>query len=336
LQQHEGELPRGYDAVHNSGGATVDQPYAFRAMSEQPKPEMGTQPEEPGAILISRYGLPAVALVCVLLLLVFAVPAVIKPKPPALYVDLGSQRLDPAGLSGYLIAQWKGSAAYHLSIDTLDPQRLEGFRAVAVDPPYPLSVVIHLKDDVGRVVCQKEILLPVPQTSDDASRAKVPLPDKTPGDDTVQYVAGEDGKVVEIALDGALPCTAKAYRRISGWDFTSNFPLLAGQSEWLKHENALEKARKPHRAPGAQWRAAVQHLPAPIEGDDVITGNNPSRGTVDTSGGRVFLLIKNGTGSLASEWQIFPTAIHFFCDKKGFCILSCTKTHTTLQARLLK
>jgi hypothetical protein len=57
---------------------------------------------------------------------------------------------------------------------------------------------------------------------------------------------------------------------------------------------------------------------------------------VDTSAGRVFLIIKNGAGSRAPEWQAFPTAIHFRCDKNGVCVLSRANARTTLQARLLK
>jgi hypothetical protein len=147
----------------------------------------------------------------------------------------------------------------------------------------------------------------------------------------VQYVAGVDGKLAEIALEGPLSCPANVYRSFAGWDFTSNFPALAGRDEWLRHEHAVEEARRPHHD-GGEWGAAVRHLSAPVEGDDVIIGDNPSRGTVDTSAGRVFLVMKNR----AAEWQIFPSAIHFRCDKNGACVLSRANARTTLQARLLK
>lgn len=334
-QQHEGEFLRTYAVVPTSGSATEDQLYAFRAAIDQPEPETEAKPKKPRSIPFGTLALAAAVLVCVLLM-VLAIPMLLKPKPPALYNDMGNRRFDPAGLGGRLIALWEGSAAYQLSIDPLEPQQLEGFRAVAADPPYPLSVVIRLKDAAGLVACQKEILLPTPQTAGDTGQAKVLLPGKTPGDDTVQYVAGEDDKIVEIDVAGPLSCPADAYRRFAGWDFTTNFPTLADQDDWLRHEDALEARRRPHAAGAGRILAQVQHLPAPIEGDDVIVGDNPSRGTVETGAGRVFFIAKNGAGNRAPEWQIFPAAIHFRCDKNGLCILSRANARTTLQARLMK
>ncbi len=265
---------------------------AFRATIDKAQPESETPPEKPRSIPFANLALGAAVIVCVVALF-FAIPMMMKPKPPAHYIDMGNRRFDPAGLGGRLIARWEDSATYQLTIDPLEPQQLDGFRAVAADPPHPLSVVIRLKDAAGLVACQREILLPAPQIAADTGHARVLLPGKTPGGDTVQYVVGADGKLAEIALGGPLSCPADVYRRFAGWDFTSNFPTVAGQDEWLRHENALEEARKPHPAPALGWSAVVQHLPAPIEGDDVITGDNPRRGTVDTSAGRVFLIIKN-------------------------------------------
>jgi hypothetical protein len=333
-QKNEGEKLRTYAVVPTPVKA-ADELYAFRTV-DKAQQEAETPPEKPKSMPVATLALGAAVLACVVAL-VFAIPMLLKPKPPALYIDMGNRRFDPAGLGGRLIARWAGSATYQLSIDPLEPQQLEGFRAVAADPPHPLSVVIRLKDAAGLVACQREILLPTPTIAFDTSPAGVLLPDKTPGGDTVQYVVGADGKLAEIALDGPLSCPADVYRRFAGWDFTSNFPTVDGQDEWLRQENAVKEARKPHPADGAEaWGAVIQHLPAPIEGDDVITGDNPSRGTVDTSAGRVFLVIKTGTGNRAPEWQTFPAAIHFRCDKNGVCVLSRANARTTLQARLLK
>ena len=329
-QSDEGEKLNTYAVLPTSGNQTEDELYTYRNVIE-PEPE--AQPEKPKSIPTEKLVLAAVAFACVVAM-VLAIPLLMGPKAPALYVDLGNRRFDPAGLGGRLIARWQSSATYQLAIDPLEPQQIGGFRAVAADPPYPLSVVILLKDAAGLVACRKEILLPPPQTAGDSIHAQVLLPGKTPNGDAVQYVDGDDGKVAEIALDGPLPCPANAYRRLTGWDFTSNFPTVAGQYDWLRHESELEARRKPHSA--AQWGAVIQRLPAPIEGDDVITGDNPSRGTVNTSAGRVFLIIKNVTGSRPPEWQTFPAAIHFRCEKNGVCVLSRANTRTTLQARLLK
>ena len=328
-QRPEGVKLSTYTVVPTTGRAPEEDLYAFRTTVDKAQPEQEAPPQKPKSIPLAPLALGAAALVCAVALF-FAIPMLMKPKPPAPYIDMGNRRFDPAGLGGRLIARWEGSATYQLTIDPLEPQQLDGFRAVVSDPPRPLSVVIRLKDAAGIVACQKEILLPAPTVSFDTNHAGVLLPDKTPGGDTVQYIVGADSKVAEIALDGPLSCPADVYRRFAGWDFTSNFPDLAGQDAWLRNENALEEARNPHHAPG--WSAVVQHLPAPIEGDDVITGDNPSRGTVETSAGRVFLVIK----SRAADWQTFPAAIHFRCDKNGACVLSRANTHTTLQARLLK
>ena len=330
-QQNESEKLRTYAVMPTSTGVD-EELYAFRSMMDPSQPEAETPPEKPRSIPVATLALGAVALACGAAL-VFAIPILIKPKPPALYVDMGNRRFDPAGLGGRLIARWESSASYQLTIDPLEPQQLDGFRAVAADPPHPLSVVIRLKDAAGLIACQREILLPAPLTAEDTGAAKAPLPGETPGGDTVQYVAGADGELAELALDGPLSCSAEAYRRFAGWDFTSNFPNLAGQNEWLRHEDAV---RNPHSGSGAGWGAVVQHLSAPIEGDDVIAGDNPTRGTVETSTGRVFLVIRSATGSRAPEWQIFPAPIHFRCEKNGVCILSRANARTTLQARLLK
>lgn len=331
-EQHESENLPSYTIVPTAKNAAEDDLYAFRATIDKAQPGPGAPPEKPRPIPVATLALAGAALVCVVALF-FAIPALLKHNQPAHYIDMGNQRFDPAGLGGRLIARWDGSATYQLSIDPLEPRQLDGFRAVAADPPHPLSVVIRLKDSAGLVACQREILLPAPTIAFDTNPAGVVLPDKTPGGDTVQYVVGADGKLAEIALGGPLSCPADVYRRFAGWDFTSNFPTVAGQEEWFRQEKAVKEASKPHSAAGAEtWRAVVQHLPAPIEGDDVITGDNPRRGTVDTSAGRVFLVMKNR----APEWQIFPATIHFRCDKNGACVLSRAHARTTLQARLLK
>ena len=324
-----------YTVVPTPGKATGDDLYGFRATLDPARLEQDAEPQQPKAFPVAALALGAAVIACAVAL-VFTIPMLMKPKPPALFVDLGNQRFDPAGLGGRLITHWEKSATYDLTIDPLEPQQLDGFRVVAADPPYPLSIVIRLKDSAGLVACQKEILLPSPTIAFDTSRAGVLLPDKTPGGDTVQYVTGADGKLAEIALAGPLSCSAEAYRRFTGWDFTSNFPTVAGQNQWLRQENALKEASKPHPASGAEWGAVVQHLPAPIEGDDVTTGDNPKRGTVDTGAGRSFLITDKSAWERLSEWQFFPAAIHFRCQKNGVCVISRIKSRTTFQARLLK
>ncbi len=149
-------------------------------------------------------------------------------------------------------------------------------------------------------------------------------------------MAGSDGQIAEITISGGLPCSLKAYQHLAGWDFFTNFPTVDDQEDWLRHENGLAGGRRPNSAGGRGAPLQVQRLPAPIEGDDVIVGDNPSRGTVDTGGGRVFWVGANGMRNRAPEWQVFPAAIHFRCDKNGACVLTRVNSRTALQARLMR
>jgi len=327
--------PLGRFEVVPSKTASQEELYSFRKEEPPPKPSASAkQPLKVGGILLLVAG---VALAAGLVgLLVFGTREAIEPTPPAQYIDLGTQRFDPAGLGGRLIARWEGSAEYQLSLDPLEQEFIPGFQAVAQNPPRPLSLTIRLRNAEGLVVCQKEILFPPPAPEEATpDPAQVLQPQKTPSGDTVQNVAGEDGQIAEIAISGGLPCPAKSYTKLVAWDFATNFPTLAEQEDWLKHQKltpaaAAQKARAANRFVGQ-----VQHLPTAIEGDDVIVGDNPSRGTVETSAGRVFL-ITTGLHNRGSEWQVFPAAIHFRCDRNGVCILSRANSHTTLQARLLR
>jgi hypothetical protein len=146
-------------------------------------------------------------------------------------------------------------------------------------------------------------------------------------------MTGEDGQVAEIDLTGPLPCPAKAYATFKSWDFFTDFPTLAEQDEWLRHERGLTPKG---RGGNDELLQQTQHLPTPIEGDDVIVGDNPSRGTVETSGGRLFYLGVAGMHNRTAEWQVFPASIHFRCEKNGSCVLTRPGSHASVQARLLK
>jgi hypothetical protein len=307
--------------------------YAFRETMApppaQPAPRQRTNLPIP---VVKLFLLVAVAAGVVGLIL--AVPSVIRPKAPEPYIDLGSQRFDPAGLSGRLIARWETSGSYQLFLDPIDQEQVASFAAVAQDPPRQLSVTIRLRDAAGLVACQKQILFPAPAPHTRGARSTPALgPQQTPTGDMVQNTTAEDGQISEIDLTGPLPCPAKAYATFKGWDFSTDFPTLAEQDEWLRHERGLNG--KGHGGNG-DLSSQTEYLPAPIEGDDVIVGDNPSRGTVDTSGGRVFFLGAAGMHNRTAEWQVFPAAIHFRCDKNGSCILTRANSHVSLQARLLK
>ena len=70
--------------------------------------------------------------------------------------------------------------------------------------------------------------------------------------------------------------------------------------------------------------------------NDVIVGDNPSHGTVQTSSGRVFFVGVAGMRNRTAAWQVFPAAIHFRCDKNGSCALTRANSPVSMQARLAK
>jgi hypothetical protein len=340
-QSQTSEENIGYHVVPSSREGAEEELFAFRAAMAAPEEAGAAQPEQNMLNWLPALGMAVAALACALLF-VFFVPTLLKPKPPVLYIDMGNRRLDPAGLGGRLIARWEGSAAYQLSIDPLDQQQVARFQAVAEDPPHPLTFVIRLRDASGLVVCQKEILFPVEgPPGDPPYTGQAMQPRISPSGDTVQNVADADGKIAEISVTGGLPCPKKAYQHLAGWDFISNFPAVADQTDWLKHEASLAKAGKTNagntqRGNTQRFVARAQRLPAAIDGDDTIVGDNPLKGTVDTSGGRVFLVGANGLRSRSTEWQFFPAAIHFRCDKNGACQLTRANAPTPLQARLIR
>lgn len=307
--------------------------YTYREAMAPPPAELALQQKKSPPVPFAKI-LVLVAVLALIALTIVAVPSVFLPRPPVAYIDLGSQRFDPAGLSGRLIARWEGSGSYQFFLDPIDPQQVASFAAVAQDPSRQLSVTLRFRDAAGLVACQKQILFPASVAHTPGTKFVAPRePRQTQTGDIVQNMAGEDGQIAEIDLTGPLPCAAKAYASFKSWDFFTNFPTVAEQDEWLRHESAVNA--KGHGGNNGLL-SQIQHLPTPIEGDDVIVADNPSRGTVETSGGRVFFLGVAGMHNRTVDWQVFPAAIHFRCDKNGSCVLTRTNSHVSLQARLLR
>lgn len=335
-----------YKIVSNAQAdkARNDELYAFRAAVAAAEPEPGAQPAKPAPPPLLRMvmlGAIALAGIALLVLVFFAfpsLPTLTKQKPPALYIDLGNRRFDPAGLNGRLIVRWQDKAGYEFYLDPVDQQDAGDFQAIAENPSHPLSVVIRLLDASGVVACEKEIDFPGPtQPGSRPDPTQMLMPKTTAGGDTISGQAGADGQIAEINATGPLPCPLKAYQQIAAWDFAANFPTTADQEKEAREGTAGRSAtgsRSSRFASG--WRLSTvhfQHLSAAIEGDDVIVGDNPARGTVDTNSGHEFLV---GDGARSSEWQIFPSAIHFRCEKTGICTLSRYSSHAILQARLVR
>lgn len=341
-QASAGASVGGYSVVSNGDPSKDSELFAFRSEIAAAQQQQMVQPQARASAL--RPILTLFALFGILgILAVLALPMLLpKPKPPALYVDLGNRRSDPAGLAGRMIVRWEGSSAkYQLYIDPLDQEQAAGFQSLAVNPSHPLSVVVQLLDSTDVVACQKEIVFPLPALAGTPfDPSQVLMPKSTPSGDTVQNVAGSDGKVAEITVSGPLPCSLSAYQHLSGWEFNSNFPTVAEQKGSLRHAAGSDfAADASKRHSSSSWRSpspAIQRLNAPIEGDDVIVGDNYAKGTVDTSSGRVFLVGAATWQTRSADWQIFPAAIHFHCEKTGACVLTRVSSRTILQAHLMK
>jgi hypothetical protein len=342
-QAQAGVADRAYNVVAPAGGASQEDLYGFRMAFNQPAPV-----EDPEAAANEAKSKRAIAIMPILFILVLGVlaalviPKLTKSKAPQLYVDLGTRRFDSAGLGARLIARWEGNPAYQLYIDPLDPQQTAGFQAVTVNPPHPVSVVIRLLDNTGAVACQKEVVLPTPGPpagSSGSSSSDALAPMQTTTGDTVQNIAGPDGQIAEVTITGGLPCSFKQYQSLAAWEFFTNFPSLDEQDDWLRHHkiNDAANGRRSHSSDGGYgFSARALHLPAAIDDDDVIVGDNPSQGTIDTQGGRVFLVGVIGMRNRSAEWQVFPAPVHFHCDKNGVCVLTRVNSRTILQARLVK
>lgn len=315
--------------------------YSFRAEIPPPPPPPALTPTQ-AALQQNRGLLVAIAggggLLILMVLLAWAV--LHKDEPPA-YIDLGASDFAAAGLQGKLIARWSGSAQYELHIDPVATQQLDGFSAVAGNPPHTLTITLQLKDSSG-VACQKEILFPASPAADreqaDAGSSGSLEPQKTLTGDTVLNVAGQNGVIDEILLKGPLDCPAKAYKRLEAWNFSSNFPPPSEQEDWLHQQESLA-ANARRRAADLRARALIpksRPLAAPIDGDDVIVSDNPSHGTVETSAGRVFYLGKDVLREAEARWQVFPVTIHFHCDTKSNCSLTRSSASAPLEGRLVR
>jgi len=291
----------------------------------------------PSNILTS--GLLVIAVAGGALLLFFGALKLLKPKPPSLYIDLGTQRYDSAGLGGRLIAQWTGSPTYKLTIDPLDPSQISGFDATVANPPHAFTFKLILKDASDQVACQKDIVISgVPQGPGAFDPAQTLSPHTSATGDTVQNVAGQGGLIGETVLSGALPCDLDAYRKIAGWAFSSDFPPLGTQEDWERHEDKLQAdAKKPKGGSdsiGGYY--FVRALSGPEEADDTVVGDNPSKGILITGSGRAFLVGAETLRNSALEWRVFPAEIHYRCEKSAVCMLTHLSSRSAVRAHLMK
>jgi hypothetical protein len=322
-----------------------DELFSFRsAFEESVLPEAAEQPSQDQAKVSGR-------LVMALLLVIAAIAALaiyggnmfFKSKQQALFNDLGTQRYDPAGLGGRLIAQWTDGAGYKFTIDPVDPAQVPGFAATIANPPHAITFSIKLKDATNQVECQKDIVIPgVPQGQGAFDQSAALAPRAIPTGDTLQDVAGRDGKISEMVLTGSLGCNLDAFKKVVAWEFVTDFPAMGTQKDWEKHEySVLADAKKAKSGSSATPQSIggymfVNSLPTPIESDDVIVSDNPSKGIVATNSGRAFLVGTKILVNPALDWQIFPADVHYRCERNAMCMLTRLSSRTAVRAHLMK
>jgi hypothetical protein len=292
------------------------------------------QPVAPAQKKKQQMLLALVTIGCVVLAII-AVVTLQQGTPPPPYVDLGSSHVANSGLSGDLIARWTGKANYVFYVNPMSSDNLTGFAAVAAAPPRQIVFNIHLKDASGVTVCDKEIVFPFRAQENGSTIPTQGPPEKTMDGDAISYERGSQGEIVRIEVNGPMNCAEKLYDRIAIWDFTTTYPVKGDQDDWV---NNLEKGSDKTKTNKKKSSPAplVRSLPAAIDGDDVIVGDNPSHGTVLTRAGHEFYVGPGGLSSHGEGWGLFPAAIHYHCDVKSNCTLTRSGATSTVFARLMK
>jgi hypothetical protein len=247
---------------------------------------------------------------------------------------LGSSSAANSGLSGDFVARWTDKANYVFYVNPFSADDLPGFAAVAANPPRQIVFNVHLKDASGITICDKEIIFPFKAPEDGNPVPTQGPPAITMEGDTIVYDHGDKGEIIRIEVKGPMSCSVNNYERIAAWDFTTTYPVRGDQDDWVKN---LEKTT--HKQAAVKKEAPspyVRTLPAPIDGNDVIVGDNPSHGTVETRAGREFFVGPGGLSARGQGWGFFPAAIHIHCDVKANCTLTRAGASGTVTARLMK
>lgn len=316
------------------------------AAADHPQPAPSHQ--RPPVVLkrSSGLGLPLVGLaVLAVIAMVFFTSR--KPKAVSGFQDLGAGISSAANLRGHLSIRWLGNTQYKLSFVPLDPLQGAGFSFVAADPPHPLWINIRLLDPTGFAVCSKQILFhfdhgsagkyalarPQPARSQagagrpagsaEMAGQQAPEQQRESGQDIFQTRLGDNGQVAEIDAQGVLPCTSSQFKRISYWDFTTNFPTLAEQDALMK-EHAAAIARAAAEARAALRRKSSGGYKSAFfqEGDDRINSYDPSTGVLLVGPGRSFLVVRESDRATASSWAANNALVHYRCDEYSNCSLT--------------
>ncbi len=299
----------------------------------------------------------------------------LRPTDRSSPYDLGSVISNPYGLTGHLVLIWSQKFEYQLVVEPNDPVRRDGFSVATTSAPRPLSVDIQLKDSHGSVLCGKTILLKFDPrraaamaasgngtpaaTGANASayqaaqaleiaQAEAQELTREQGQDVFQNNLGRDGQTDSISAQGDMPCSREVFGRSDSWNFSPNFLTIDQQAELQNHLSGINSdANIPpvvaiaHDAAPAPRRTAKKKAtvaPEPffaIEGDDELVMFDFSKGTLETSTRKLFVMDKLSVGSNLETWQEVPANIHYRCDLNSVCIIR-RKGAGVLYARLRK
>jgi hypothetical protein len=244
--------------------------------------------------------------------------------------DLGAGVSTASGLRGHLVTRWqKGKVQYQLKIEPIDPRSADDFAKVAGNPRGPIAINVRVLDSSGFALCGKEMLLP-----NGGGLAAKPA-----GADVFTNILDSDGKVEALWSQGELPCSPDQYKHFDYWDLTTNFPTLAEQDELQNHGKKEKESEKERALAEARSREAhkVPKKVAPafyVQGDDWITGFEPSRGLLITGPGRSFFIQRKSDEATVAGWAADDSLVHFKCDQRAACALNRAGSSVLIPAKL--
>jgi hypothetical protein len=100
---------------------------------------------------------------------------------------------------------------------------------------------------------------------------------------------------------------------------------------------AVQTPPDPQSRPASHSRAKKKAAVAPgafaIEGDDELVGFDTSKGVIQTSARKFFLVSSITGGDISAKWQDSPSNIHYKCDLNASCTLT-RKGASVLYAKL--
>lgn len=272
-----------------------------------------------------------------ILIVVFIAAVFMYTSSPEGRYDLGPVTSNATGLTGHLYLEWEKTLHYRLKFETSDSHYQAGFAMAVVNPPHPLSIEIYLQDAQGFVLCSRKIVLRYdarsaalaahlpnePQPVIDPAQLEVQEQKREKDNDIFQNQIAPNGKIAAINAQGEIPCSKNNYEKTEQWSFSSDFPSLDEQDDWLERqpETRANEAQRAAARKKAAAKAARKPLLFSIEGDDVIVEFNVNSGVIETRGRNTFVINKTIAQSADPVWQDYPVIIHFRCNQSSDCTL---------------